>query len=289
MTLDPGLEWREANQRYLMAALAVVRLDLERCVQPGPDEAASEKRQGLLQKVSQIAAGMSPPPVLDTLCSLLDLSPFERDLLLLCAGIELDGELAQLTARAQGNLQQAYPTVNLALAALNNPHWSALTPNAPLRRWKLIEVGAEPGLRASPLHIDEQVPHALAGVQQTDHRLLGIIYPVGPIDKLVPTHRELAQRIAAVWSQPPNRRVRPVVQLCGEEIAVKRDVTSAACGIVGLELNVLPVYSIPTNPNEVENLARLLEREALLGTAPCCWTVMSWTPPTRSEKTGPPD
>jgi hypothetical protein len=264
MMANPGLEWQETNQRYLMAALEVVRLDLERYVQSTPEEAASEKRPGLLQQASQLAASMSPPPVLDTMCSLLDLSPFERDLLLLCAGVELDGGFAQLCARVQGDSLQAHPTFSLALAALNNSHWSALTPNAPLRRWKLIEVGPESGLRLSPLRIDEQVLHALAGVQQTDHRLLGIIYPVEPVESLVPSHCELAQRIAAIWSQPSNVGVRPVVQLFGEEVGVKRDVMAAACGIVGLELNVLPVYAVPTGPSEVENLTRLLEREAIL-------------------------
>ena len=46
------------------------------------------------------AAGAAPPALV-TLTQRLGLTPFERDLLLLCAGMELDTSIAALCARAQ--------------------------------------------------------------------------------------------------------------------------------------------------------------------------------------------
>ena len=43
------------------------------------------------------------------------------------------------------------------LRALTDPHWSALSPQGPLRRWQLIEVTPGSTLVGSPLRIDEQL------------------------------------------------------------------------------------------------------------------------------------
>ena len=42
---------------------------------------------------------MDPPPALERLCATFGLSRFERDILLLCAGVELDAQFAQTVAR----------------------------------------------------------------------------------------------------------------------------------------------------------------------------------------------
>ena len=74
----------------------------------------------------------------------------------------------------------AYPTFSLALAALPEAHWSALTPAGPLRRWRLIEVGAGDTLINSQLRIDERVLHYLTGVSYLDARLQGLIESLPP-------------------------------------------------------------------------------------------------------------
>src|SRR5437660_12933608 len=102
----------------------------------------------------------------------------------------MDGTFATLCAAAhnrQWNEQKAVvvgyptaadPTFSLALAALPHPHWDALTPAAPLRRWRLILVGSSNTLTLNPLRIDERILHYLAGVSHPDERLAGIITPV---------------------------------------------------------------------------------------------------------------
>lgn len=176
-------------------------------------------------------------PALELLCKTFELSSFERDILLLCAGMEFDGGWALLCAEAQGDLQKAYPTFSLALAALPNPHWGALIPEAPLRCWRLIEIGAGNSLTTSLLRIDEQVLHYLAGAQHLDERLRGLAEPVSAKTTLVPSHQQIAQQLAATWLQSDVQA--PVVQLCGEEGASKKAIAAAACHQLQLNLYAL--------------------------------------------------
>src|SRR5262245_34701456 len=108
----PG-SWLEVNQRGLLARLARLRETLI-----GQE----------LREAEPIAA-----PALDVVASAFSLSPFEQDLLLLVAATELDSSFATLFAQAAGDSRAAMPTFSLALAKLRDPHWSAITPAAPLR------------------------------------------------------------------------------------------------------------------------------------------------------------
>src|SRR5258708_36579303 len=154
--------WLEANREHLMGAIGRLRAMLEYKLAPHQDNPPSPSE-------STAAAFSGAPPALDTLCATFGLSLFERDLLLLCAGIELDSKFASLCATAQGDAARAYPTFSLALAALPEAHWSALAPNAPLRRWRLIKISNDGNsLTISPLGIDERILHYLTGVSDFD-------------------------------------------------------------------------------------------------------------------------
>ncbi len=254
--------WAEANQRYLASALAVVRDRLQR-------HAVQIQGSAAEQHVGSAAEQPEDPPpasaAIGTLCAAFGLSPFECDILLMCAGIELDGSFAALCAAAHGNSQRPYPTFSLALAALPGAHWSALTPVAPLRRWRLIEIGAGTALTTSPLRIDERVLHFLAGVSHLDERLVGIVEPTALDDELVPSHQAIMEQIAAIWSQPEQGARLPIIQLCGDDPAANRAIAAAASAALGLGLNLLGANAIPINPGEIAALTRLLEREAALG------------------------
>ena len=223
--------WPEANQKYLLAALAEVRAALDRAPAPEPLEE------------------MPSPPALEVLCERFGLSRFERSVLLLCAGPELD---SGFPARP--------PTFSLALATLPEPHWSAVSTSGPLRHWRLIEVGAGPALTTSPLRIDERVLHFLAGLDLRDERLAGAIRPLEDPPETLPSHRALADRIASALS---SGRL-PVVQLCGPDPAAKRSVAAAACAGLGLRLQVLTAADLPVATSELTELIRLWEREAAL-------------------------
>ncbi|MCC5659042.1 ATP-binding protein [Nostoc sp. XA010] len=251
--------WHEANQRHLLAALAVVRCALEKYSAKEQLELQAQQ-----QALHEAVAAMSAPSALDRLCRIFSLSLFERDLLLLCAGVEFSGEFAKLCAIAQGDPQRLYPTFSLALAALPNPHWDAIAPNSSLRRWQLIKIGEGSALTLSPLRIDERILHYLAGMQYLDERLAGIIEPLNFAGDLVPSHQALAERVFGVLSQTPKTKLLPIIQLCGTESGSKRGIAATICKILGLNLYVMPAQVVPLVASEQENLIRLWTRETIL-------------------------
>src|SRR5205823_1673174 len=151
----------------------------------------------------------------DTLAATFQLSAFERDLLLFCSGVELSGAMAALCSRAQGEPGRPFPTFAMALSLLDEPHWSAIVPAAPLRRWRLLEVGAGASLATSPLRVDERVLHYLAGIQHLDERLDGLVERVELSSELAPSHEALAEQVARHLTRWNDRPSSPIVQLCG--------------------------------------------------------------------------
>jgi hypothetical protein len=265
-------DWIEANKKYLKEALVPVREALEIHALPasrGADTISIPPlKSGAIQnRIKQYAEEMTAPPALDTLCEAFGLSPFEREVLLLCAGMELDSAFATLCATAQGDPLRAYPTFSLALAALPEPHWSALNPGAPLRHWRLIEVGAGSALTISPLRIDERILHYLTGVRYLDEQLAGLVEPLQASCALVPSQRMLAEGLAMTWSSTRETSALPAIQLCGSEFLAKKTIAASACASLGLNLYMISAGAIPQNPTELEALVRLWSREAILSSS----------------------
>jgi hypothetical protein len=255
MSQDSAATWFETNQRYLTLSLARIRGLIQR--QAG-GEPASLDFAGETE-LQSLAASMSAPPALNVLCSLFGLSAFERDILLLCAGMELDSQFASLIAPLNA------PTFSLALSILPEAHWSALTTIAPLRRWRLLEVGSGTGLSQSPLRIDEPILHYLTGTGYMDERLSGYVEMLPPAGKMVPSHQAAAEQIANAWSKGADGRALPIIQLFGMDGAARQQVAGLASAMLGLGLNSMRVAVIPSNPVEMEALMRLWERQAILG------------------------
>ncbi|MEV0898917.1 ATP-binding protein [Actinoplanes sp. NPDC049802] len=203
-------------------------------------------------------AGGDPAP-LRALVDRFGLTGFERAILLLAAAVELDPTTGGRCAAASGNPERAYPTFGLALAALPEPHWSALTPVGPLRRWRLVELLDETRLTASPLRVDERVLHFLAGSPYLDARLHGMLRPAATPPTLPPGYRTAADRVAAGLSASPSR-----VELTGGDRRIRADIAAAAADGLNLSLYVMAADDIPTDPVERDRLARLWQREAIL-------------------------
>ncbi len=242
-------DWLAWNHQALSAQLARVR--------------------ALLQtRLSETADDISPPhdspaparPAFDVLCEAFQLSPFERDVLLLCAGVELDSEIAALVARLQNETQKIAPTFSLALATLPDAHWSALTPDAPLRHWRLIEVGNGATLTTSPLRIDERALHFLTGISQLDPRLVGIVAPLTQVSHqgMLAARDEAVEKIVAAFKNSPPHA--PVIQLVGNG----RALAVQACEQLQIPLYAAHAQRLPTDLRELETFTRLWEREAQL-------------------------
>jgi hypothetical protein len=255
-TADPAV-WQDANQRYLTAEIARIKalLSTEGPV-PGKEAPATAE----LESARHDLPG---PATLDLLVDAFGLSPFERDLLLLLAAVELNGEVAGLCAGRSGNACCQGVTFSLALARLPEPHWSALTPAAGLRHWRLLELGPGDSLVESPLRIDEWALHFLTGVAQLDQRLQGVLEPVPAPEVLTPGQSALAQRIEQLWRDHGNLWTLPAVQLCGDPQSGEQTACAAAQAL-GWELFRMAAEDLPAAASERESFIRLWERQLLL-------------------------
>jgi hypothetical protein len=253
----PQSSWPQANQAFLGAEFARLRARL----------AGTEAEDAV-----ETAIEMDPPAAIDRLVAIFDLTSFERDILLLCAGVEMDSALAAQCAEAQGSPQRIAPTFGLALAALADPHWSALAPAGPLRRLRLIEADPARGLTAAPLRIDERILHYLAGINLLDPRLASLLVPAPPPEAIAEEHHELAGNIAPYFASPsatqsceaPTGALTPIVHLHGDDPDGQRDTAALAAAQAGRHLFALHAGEIPSDPSALEQLMLLVSRESAL-------------------------
>ena len=261
MTAVDRAAWTEANQRYLMARVDVVREYVARpATQPASSNDEAVRRAESLAE--QARRAMPASAALDVLCDLFSLSSFERDVLLLCAAVELDGSFATSSPPEQGRGRPPV-TFSLALAALPHSHWSAVTPAGPLRYWSLIHISSTDSLTTSPLTIDERVLHFLTGLSHIDDRLRGLLTYQPPTVDLPPSQLAIARRLTALWSAEwPDGP--PIVHIGGSDADAARGVAAAACRQVGLDLQMMSASAVPMNPIDRDQLLRLLERELML-------------------------
>src|SRR5437660_2653335 len=206
-------------------------------------------------------------PALEIVSLRFGLSEFEETILMLCAGMELDSSFADLCAAPQGGQVHPYPTFNLAMKVLPSPHWSALVPAAPLRKWGLIDIFVEPGvpLTSSRLKIEERILHFLCGIEYLDERLAPLVRPLQAAGPLVPSHDLLARTIGLTWERVSE--AAPVVNLFGSSTENRRTIAAATCSEAGLKAYVLLAEHVPLNSVELESLLRLWQRESLLSSA----------------------
>lgn len=245
-------DWTEANQRYLVAEFARLKARLTGAGSPEADGITS----------GEAHAALPSPAAIDVLTEHFGLSAFERDLLLLCAGVEMNADLARACAEGAGVPSRTHVTFGFALAKLEDPHWSALTPVAPLRHWRLLEVDETAGLTSSRLRIDERVLHYIGGVSYLDPRLRPLLRHRRPGQAMAEGHRAVVATVVATLQEgntPP-----PVVTLTGDDLEGQADVAANVAAELGLHLYVLDADTLPVNAAEREALGILWQREARL-------------------------
>ena len=249
--------WHTRNQHYVAACTRRIRRGLERAVLPGRDEPAAAEPE------IPVEAGDAAPGI-EAVRQAFGLSPFEREILLLCVASELDAEAGRLCAALNGDPNARAPTFAIALAALQDAHWSALSPDAPLRS-AVVEVLPGATLTTSPLRIEERVLHYIVGAEATEARLAGLAEVMDHAGELAPSHAEPGRRITDAWCDPDGAML---VQLCGPSAEDKRAIFVQACDTLGLRPMRMPAHGLRLSPSESDGLARLWGREcALTGAA----------------------
>jgi hypothetical protein len=218
------------------------------------------------------AQSQSDPPALIKLSQLLKLSPFERNVLLLCIAMELDVRIASLCAYAQGDPDKRYPTFSLALVLFDDPEWEMMSPKRPLRHWHLIEINqpASLPLTVSPLRADERIVNYVTGlntIDDIDDRLVLCLAPLegdGKQTELPHSQRMVVQSIVHYWQETKLQSLLPLIQLVGLDTSSKQLVAYNAAVMCSRYLFRIPLEMLPSQPAELETLARLWQRESLL-------------------------
>ncbi|HQR28551.1 MAG TPA: AAA family ATPase [Nocardioides sp.] len=291
-------EWLAANDRFLAGAVAWLRERLEAAARevraeategarPHEPKALFGRRTGQRAVVPVPAPGSGTgaptaappvlaeaereddPPPLVALARRFGLTAFERNVLLLAVGMELDTRIAGLCARAHGDPALAHPTFALAMSVFDDPAWDALSPERPLRQWHLVEVlrsGPEP-LTASRLRADDRVVSFVKGLYHLDERLRPLLRPMPETtdEHLAPTQLAVVQEVteglrrAAAEGDPS-----PVVLLLGPDTPCKRLVAGEVARSVGLHPFGLAAEELPPPGPDLDLLSRLWHRETLL-------------------------
>ncbi len=260
-------DWLEENLAYLGEEFARLRRQL------GSNEASPPADvDNANPRIHSEEPPTEEPPTIDRLTKIFGLSQFERDLLLLCAGVEMDSKMAARCAEAHGNLQKTYVTFGLAMACLSNPHWSALTPSSPLRHFRLLELEAGRNLASSPMRIDERILHYLAGINLVDQRLQSLLGVTPDPVWIAEEHRAIAVQAArmiasyaeANYAQEGCSQYSPIVHVCGDDPVGHEDVAALVAQNLSHRLFTLRTDSLPPVGPELDQIASLWERESLL-------------------------
>lgn len=245
------LDWTAANQRLLVAEFARLKARLR-----GGDDSAERA------EVTHARDSMPYPAAIDQIVERFGLSGFERDLLLLTGGVEMDSELAGLCAQASANGQRPWASFGLALAALPDPHWSATSPMGPLRQWRLIDLADETSPTSGRLRIEERVLSFLAGINFLEPRLQPLLRAVKVADVVAPSQRATANAIGRILETSGSPL--PIISLQGNDPNGQRDVAALVASRLGLGLMAIRCDDLPTAAMEQDALARLWMRESAL-------------------------
>jgi ATP-dependent 26S proteasome regulatory subunit len=265
-TLD---QWRESNARQLGSALAELRQRLENFCQRSDSPNGNAPTRAAPAPSPENDPASEMPSALQLLGERLSLPAFEQNILLLCAAMELDTRTAALCARAQDDANKPFPTFALALALFGEASWDALSPERPLRYWRLLEInqpGAQP-LTSSALRADERIVNYLKGLNYLDDRVSSFIAPL-EIDltfaEVASSQNAVVEDILRHWQREIGVGALPIVQLLGPDPISKQLVAHHAAAKLNRILCRLPVEVLPSATQDLETFTRLWQRETRL-------------------------
>lgn len=259
--MDAQPDFQADSRRHLRCAIDLVWARLADALGQTdgrtPDVGAAE------EALAQMDAGCEVDTALESICEHLGLSGFERDVLVMCAGVEFVPAFGRWVRDTAGRAD-GLPTFEMALSALPGADWSATGPQAPLRRWKLVEADSTKSLTRGSLRVDERILHFLAGDDVIDARLEPLVEHVELPATLSESHRQLAEEVAGSFRSASADQRFPVAQLCGRSPASRRQVAGVAAAMLGCRLYRIKARDIGPDAGGQHELAVLWDRETLL-------------------------
>ena len=230
-------------------------------------------------------------PALEILSRAFNLSEFEKNMVLLCAAVELDSETSRLCSKIQVNRGDfaKFATFALGFAIFPDGHWSALIPTAPLRRFQILNVS---NLHSGNHHvslsltINEQVLHYLVGLAYSESDFsVAIQNPSKLIDpgikrivreKTLPYYSDNIAKVLRAFNTKtnkgttesdednPEQKALPVIILSGGDEIDGIIISQEVCNKLCLQLRYLNAANIPTNSEDLRQFIQTWTRDSIL-------------------------
>lgn len=260
-------DWHSRNHACIDAWLAVLRARLTSAL--ARDEAERDAAAARLTEAETARQGQAEfhdDSALGLLSRGLGLTDFESELLMLCAGVELDPEIARMVGLLRGDPDRVEASFAVALSCLEQTHWSAISPGRPLRYWHCLQLQGTSSVRAA-LQIDERTLGYLLGIGDLDARLIERARALAPVESLPPSLDRQAKAVLQSWQD----RDTEVVGLDGPQAEDRLRVASSAAAAAGLACHLISAADLPAEPAERVLLQRLWERETIM--QPLCLVI----------------
>lgn len=216
-------------------------------------------------------ASLHPSPRLEKLCQLFGLVPFERQIILLCAGVELDLQFGVLCAQLQGHPSRNYPSLGLAIALFSDADPRVFSNQQPLQRWQLVEMVPGYAMAHAPLRLNPRILCYLTGDFALTVELASFWQPMllpeaatagGGV--LADSHQEIAAQLSTLWAQSKATHTVPLIQLHGPDASVPRQIAAQACQQGDYSLVVISWVDLLRAEQPRYRLQQLCWREARL-------------------------
>ncbi|MGF1487525.1 MAG: ATP-binding protein [Prochloraceae cyanobacterium] len=203
---------------------------------------------------------------LDLLCDKFDLTDFDRDVILLCLGVQIYSYWKNLCASASGDRQRNYVTFNLALSLFGEDNFKAVSDTAPMLYWGLIKIQPDLDFSYSKIAIDKQIYQYLLNNKFNQLGLLNKISLLRIKPNLPPSHQKIARNLLLQWMQKANKS-NFLVQLLGKDLSSKKAIAQTIFSEFDNDIYTLDVRSLLNSFSEIDNFPRKLAREWILNDA----------------------
>ena len=236
---------------------------------------------------------------MEILSRIFGLGEFEKNMVLLCAAVELDSETSKLCSiinKSSNNLtSSSNVTFALGFGIFSDAHWSALLPSSPLRKYQIIKMTnmtTNSHLVTNPVVINEQVLHFLVGLPYSETSSSAIIQDHSDIIRLetekITKNNDLGYYTVQVTrilnlltgksginnidrsnSETSAAAIYyknsfPIVVLSGEDEIDGLIIAKEVCSKLGFGLKYIDVENIPARHEDLLQLAQSWTRDSLL-------------------------
>lgn len=213
-------------------------------------------------------------PALEILADAFDLTPFERDVVVLCYALEREPSLARLYAYIQDDVGRTHATPQLAGCVFGQSTGArydlseVFTPQSTLRRFQLVELKNTSHellpILSQPMRLDERMVSFLDGRNHIDERIARLLR-TEPSHPVPAEHGEIIDRVLALLAERSDESPMPLINIVGSPDRGRKTLAHGILGSLGLTHFTLEASGIPSEAEAHDEFLRLLDREAILG------------------------